>query len=248
VIQRKERGVKTSNVKKVITAVFGLALAATAAWAPEARAAALAAGAGPQPRRFLLFIDFRQNDLAGVAMSKVAAVFFLDSELRDGDEAAFLTFSEVRGLQVQEDFTTDRERVTNSIDSLREVMGPSDEDAWSSPLRTHNFLQEMGEFAKGLADVPGTKNMVFFTSGFPVYEYQADRTFRELYDAMSRKFRDAQTPVFVVNALGHRADWQSIEEKSDFVLKKLAGISGGRYFRDIAQYKAIVQEIGKLAL
>jgi hypothetical protein len=227
----------------MIAAVFGLLLVAAVMQAVPA-----ASGAVQAPRRFLLFIDLRQNDLAGVEMSKIAALFFLDTEVRDGDEAAFLTFSELRGLKIREEFTTDRGRLRKSVEALKEVMGPSGEDSWSGPLRTHNFLEEVGEFAKELAEVPGAKNMVFFTSGFPVYEYQGDRTFRELYDAMSRQFKDARAPVFVVNSLGHRADWQAIEEKSDFVLKKLADISGGRYFRDVAQYKSIAQEIGKLAL
>jgi hypothetical protein len=239
-IPRKEKSMKLPRAEKALTVAFGLILAAAAAQPSPA--------GGQGPRRYLLFIDYRQNDLAGVAMSKIAAVFFLDTALRSGDEAAFVTFSDVRGLQVREDFTSDRERVRKSIEGLKDVMGSSDEDAWSTPLRTHNFLEEMSEFAKGLADVPGTKNMVFFTSGFPVYTYQADRTFRELYDAMSQDFRDARTPVFVVNALGHRADWQTIEEKPDFVLKKLAEISRGRYFRDIALYKSIAQEIGESAL
>lgn len=233
------------NTKKLLAAaVMGSALAWAAA---QAAPAAKPASAGQSPRKFLVLVDLRQNDLAGVDMSKTAALYFLNSEVRDGDEVAFLTFSEVRGLKVREEFTADRDRLRKSIDTMVEIMGPAAEDAWSSPLRTHNFLEEMGEFAKGLADVPGTKNMVFFTSGFPVFAYQGDRTFRDLYDAMSLGFRNAKAPVFVVNALGHRADWLGIEARADFVLKKLAEISGGRYFRDVAQYKAIAQEIGKLA-
>jgi VWFA-related protein len=236
---------KAMKAMKMIAAVLALALAATAA---PAAPGAPAEGAEPGSRRFLLVIDLRQNDLAGVEMSKTAALFFLDTEVRDGDEAAFVTYSEIRGLKVREDFTKDLDRLRKSIETMKEIMGASEEEAWSSPIRRHNFLEEFGGFAQDLAGVPGMKNMVFFTSGFPVCEYQGDRTFRELYDAMSRRFKEAQTPVFVVNSLGHRADWQAIEEKHDFVLKKLAEISGGRYFRDIARYRSITQEIGRLAL
>jgi len=226
---------------------FALVFAAAALWAAAQAAPGAPAGAGQAPRKFLLFIDLRQNDVAGVGMSKTAALYFLESAVRDGDEAAFLTFSEIRGLQVREDLTPDRERIRKAIQSLAEVPGIPDEDLWSTPLSTHNFLEETGDFAQDLGGMPGTKNVVFFTSGFPVYAYQGDRRFRELFDEMSRRFKDSQAPVFVVNALGHRADWQAIEEKSDFVLKKLASISGGQYFRDVAQYRSIAQEIGKLA-
>jgi hypothetical protein len=234
------------RAKNMILAALGLAVVAAGAVAAAGAAGAMT---GPEqaPRRFLLLIDLRQNDVAGIGMSKIAALYFLESAVRDGDEAAFLTFSEIRGLQVREDLTPDRERIRKAIQSLAEVPGIPDEDLWSTPLSTHNFLEETGDFAQDLGGVPGTKNVVFFTSGFPVYAYQADRTFRDLYDKMSLRFKESQAPVFVVNALGHRADWQAIEEKSDFVLKKLAAISGGRYFRDVTQYRSIAQEIGKLA-
>ncbi len=233
---------KNQRAKHVAAVLFVLVLAAVAA------VAAGAEGAGPAPRRFLLLIDLRQNDLAGVAMSKTAALYFLDNEVRNGDEAAFLTFSELQGLKVREEFTADLARLRKSVDSLTQNIGLPDEDSWSTGLRTHSFLEEMGDFAEGLDDVPGTKNMIYFTSGFPVYEYQGDRTFRDLYDQMSRRFKEAQAPVFVVNALGVRADWLEIEARPDFVLRKLAEVSGGRYFRDVAQYKSIAQEIGKLAI
>jgi hypothetical protein len=233
-----------TNIGKTKWFAAAFALAVLGAALPAIPAAA----AGPSPRRFLLLIDLRQNDLPGVEKSKNAALYFLGSTVGPEDEVAFVTYTELRGLQVREEFTTDRDRVRKSVEGLKEMIGPTEEDAWSTPLVTHNFLEEMGEFAKGLEGVEGTKNILYFTSGLPAYAYQNDRTFRELFDQMASRFKDARAPVFVVNALGHRADWQAIEEKNDFVLRKLAGISGGRYFYDVAQYKTIADEIGKLAV
>jgi hypothetical protein len=226
------------SVKRLFVTVIGLAVLWTAAQGTP----------GQSSRLFLLFIDLGHNSLAGVEMSRSAALHFLGSEVRAGDEVAFLTYSEFRGLRVREEPTTDHDRVRKAIRGLIEIMGTGGDEAdWTTPLRSHNFLEEMDGFAEVLGEAPGTKNIIFFTSGFPVCAYQSDWRFRELYDGMGRKFRDARAPVFVVNALGHRADWQGIEEKADFVLQKLADASGGRYFRDIARYKTIVQEIGKAA-
>ena len=227
------------NGKKFWAVWVGLAalcLAGAAGWARE----------GQSSTTWLFFVDLRQNDLPGVAMSKTAARYFLDSQVGAEDAVAVLTYSDIRGFKVREEPTTDHGRVRKSLARLTEIFGAADtEVGWIMRLSNHNFLEDMNEFAKNLAEIPGTKNVVYFTNGLPVGWYEGDWKFRDLYDGIGQHFKDSQAPVFIINSLGHRADWQSLPEKTNWLLKKLADASGGRYFGDIAEYKTIALELAK---
>ncbi len=259
--------------------------------------AALAAGrSGDAPRKFLILIDYRHNDLAGVAQSKDAALFFLGTEVRDEDEVALMLFSDVRDFQVIEEFTTDHDRVRRGLKAMIDVPGSADIDSGGlalmmepaaaqaapaganiegsagsagresvpalsnslppfantstsrfSPMRDRVYLNSMKELAGVLGETPGEKRVIYFSLGFPAFRYESDRTFRDSFDAMASEFNAAKAPVYTVNTLGRRQDMRGIAEKVDFLLRKFADLSGGRYYADIAKYKDVARDIGKVS-
>jgi VWFA-related protein len=274
------------KTKKLVVLAFALTVLAC-----------LAAGrSGDEPRKFLILIDFRHNDLAGVALAKDAALFFLGSEVRDEDEVALMLFSDVRDFQVIEEFTKDHDKIRRGLKAMIDVPGPAGIDGGGmalmteptppetppasapvegsgagalresvpamrntqplfansamsrvSPMRDRVYLDQMKDLAEFLTEVPGRKNIIYYSLGFPAFRYQDDTTFREKFDAMASGFSAAQAPVYTVNTLGHRQDSVAIAAKVDFLLGKFATLSGGRYYGRIEKYKDIAKDLGKIA-
>lgn len=257
--------------------------------------AALAAGRpGKEPRKYLILIDYRHNDLPGVSLAKDAALYFLGTEVRDEDEVALMMFSDVRNFQVIEEFTTDHDKVRRELRAMIDVPGPAGIDGSGmalmteplppqnppaaapaegsgdaalresapsmrntqplfansvvsrvSPMRDRVYLDQMKDLAEFLAGIPGRKNILYFSLGFPAFRYQDDTTFREKFDAMAAGFSAAQAPVYTVNTLGRRQDSLAIAAKVDFLLGRFASLSGGRYYGHIEKYKEIAKDLGK---
>jgi hypothetical protein len=114
-------------------------------------------------------------------------------------------------------------------------------------MRDYVYLRSMKEFAKGLGDIPGRKNIVYFSLGYPAHRYDSDRIFRERFDEMAAGFETAQAPVYTINALGRRQDLRGLSGKVDFLLRKFADITGGRYYAYVERYKEFAKDIGKSA-
>ena len=72
-------------------------------------------------RKFFILFDYEQNDSRGVAKSKKAALQFVDTQMRPGDEVAVLSYSPIRGMVVHEYLQTDRGSVRDAISKLRDV-------------------------------------------------------------------------------------------------------------------------------
>ena len=250
---------------KLKTVLAGLALLG---------AAALGAS-GAEPRKVLLLVDYLHNDLPGVAQSRDAALHFLATQVREEDEVALLIFTDVRGFRVLADLTPDHELVRTKLNRMADIPGRSGFGASRAPAmveigaktgqlvslaaittpggslfgrqRDYGFLSSMRGFAEGLAEVEGPKSIVYFSSGFPAWRYEADRTFRERFDEMASAFGAAGAQVFVINAMGSRANMLGLAEKPDFVLRKFASLAGGKYFDSVADYKKIAEGIGRAA-
>ncbi len=275
------------NAKKIAALAFALVILAS-----------LSPGKAEEgARKFLLLIDYRHNDLAGVSQSKDAALYFLGAIVRDTDEVSLMLFSDIRGLLVIEDFTTNHDQIRKRLEGMNDVPGAGDSTtdyrAWmvaqsltarpgstrmdtegaddaargelgaqekagvpipgtvsrtsSIRMRDYVYLRSMKEFAEGLGDVPGRKNIIYFSVGYPAHRYDSDRIFRERFDEMAAGFEAAQAPVYTINALGRRQDLRGLSEKVGFLLRKFADITGGRYYAYVERYKEIAQDIGKSA-
>ena len=59
-------------------------------------------------RKFIIFFDFAFNTGHGVKASLDAARQFIDTEVRPGDELAFISYSMVKGIKIHEFLTADQ--------------------------------------------------------------------------------------------------------------------------------------------
>ncbi|MBE3125378.1 MAG: VWA domain-containing protein [Acidobacteria bacterium] len=103
---------------------------------PETGAAAKEEPSAPPPaasrdvgRKFILFFDFAFNNPKGVTVGVKAALNFLDTAVSEGDEAALLSYSMMKGLKVHEFLTTDIAKVRKAVSvvTAKETAGRADE-------------------------------------------------------------------------------------------------------------------------
>lgn len=76
-------------------------------------------------RKFLFFFDFAFVDPRGSRKAREAALNFIDTAIKPGDEIGVLSYSPMRGLTIHEYLTTDHDKVRRIIDAfgLRAVAG-----------------------------------------------------------------------------------------------------------------------------
>lgn len=118
---------------------------------------------------------------------------------------------------------------------------PADRAISVQPLRAHarksaDFSASMSELAKVIKYIPGSKNLVYFSS-------------REPGKTVARLFAEANTPVYAINT----KNWivqslfsLSVKKKhiyEEHPLKDFAEASGGHYFADIKDIQTITDEI-----
>jgi len=118
--------------------------------------------------------------------------------------------------------------------------------------KTYSFFAQMEDLAKSLRYIPGYKNIILFSNGFPNYLYgQASSTtvttgdlmFREYHDAMTKEMSSSNSPVFTVNAEGRRAHIRDRDNRGDYSLKNMSQVSGGQYFENIDDHKGIAEQL-----
>jgi len=80
-------------------------------------------------RKFLILLDILGNDEVGVLQSKKAAIHFIDTQLRPGDEVGILSFAPLTGLNLNTYFTTDPEKIKQAIKDAKEVSATK----WEGP-------------------------------------------------------------------------------------------------------------------
>jgi VWFA-related protein len=118
--------------------------------------------------------------------------------------------------------------------------------------KTYGFFVQMEDLAKSLRYLPGYKNIILFSQGFPNYLYGhasrnsvgvGDLMFREYHDAMAKEMSSSNSPVFTVNAEGRRAHLRDRDNRGDYSLKNMSQVSGGQYFENIDEHEKIAEGI-----
>ncbi len=72
-------------------------------------------------RRLFIFLDIQGSGPTGMANAKKAALHFVDTQLRPGDEVGILGFSYMTGFFIQEYLTTDYEKIRKAIEKTKEI-------------------------------------------------------------------------------------------------------------------------------
>jgi VWFA-related protein len=84
----------------------------------------LSAGEIEQPetgRKFFIVFDVQSSDANGIVNAKEAALQFVDTQMRPGDEAGVLYYAAMTGLNMVEYLTPDKEKIKKAIKRANEV-------------------------------------------------------------------------------------------------------------------------------
>ena len=199
-------------------------------------------------RKFFLLIDLFRNDIYGFALSKKAAVHFIETQLSPEDEVTVMTYSFLRGLIFHEYLSTDNEKAKETIQRLKEIPGPTANDGFSFEFNvkmTWSFIGDIRNFARSLKLIPGHKNLLFFSAGIS-QSLLYSRNYPEIrsrYEEMCRELSAADASVFTVNTEGIRGYAKWGLRPGDHALKILSDATGGKYYHDIDHYRYIAEDI-----
>jgi len=131
----KDDFVVTDNGKPVPVTDFETHLLQTPAARVEAdepvppAAAPVKAAPKEAKRKFFLFFDFAYNNARGVTKARKAALHFLESDIRPGDEVGVLSLSKLKGVAMNEYLTTDHAQVRKALEAIgqKDISGRADE-------------------------------------------------------------------------------------------------------------------------
>jgi len=218
-------------------------------------------------RHFILFIQQQPLQSDGTRPS------LLDRQLKAGrqltgwllgaaqpsDRVAVVSFR--RGLAVHQEFTTDRQALTEAIEGAARGRAPralavGDRSSGASPEAGLAALPRGKELRRASADVyralrlvadavksvPGRKNLIFVGRGFGDIgshgNYQPERY---KLDPTLRALNDANVAVYALDVTppGRTYNLQ-------IALRDLAAETGGRFYYDRANFSASLEEIGEL--
>jgi len=117
-------------------------------------------------RRLFIFLDLQGSDVDGLKNAKAAALHFVDTQLRPGDEVGVIGFSPMRGFFVQEYLTTDHAKIRKAIQRAKElrpsaaatmVFGP--EDGGGGRGGGARVVSEGPGYAAGPGGDPNSENL-----------------------------------------------------------------------------------------
>ena len=109
-------------------------------------------------RKYFFFFDFVFNDAAGILISKKAALDFVDTRIRPGDEIGIVSFDVYKGLVLNEYLTMDYLKIRDVIQgiSAKRYLGRA-ADIESDYLKS---LREVAEALDKSAPEPGLTDMI----------------------------------------------------------------------------------------
>jgi VWFA-related protein len=163
---------------------------------PEAKPVMELAAAPALSRKFIILFDFAFNTAQGIVTGVQAARHFLDTEVRPGDELAFISYSTLKGIRIHEFLTADHAKIRAALAQItaKDIAGRADEveqaywmsvdnpggemspkmgmsslelSRQDSTQQAAGYLRNLTRLAQALRLVQGEKNVLFFSSGVP---------------------------------------------------------------------------------
>jgi len=255
-------------------------------------------------RKFFLLFDARNSSTYGFNLSRKAALEFLDTQVRAGDEIGVLSYSDVAGFRVHEYLSTNHRRIRDIVDGLKEVIGASiigyikpiddgeadaardaqaeanrnksgttgsqggasenrggiisittpgaNEGSWfvrngtavgaeveSVAAKYQDFPLGLQMIAKALNGIPGSKNILLFSNGYPAGMILDERQpFSQVFKETGKELAASSSRVFSVNTAPK--PWNAQGEVS---LQRLSEATGGKYFESVAEYRDIAKSV-----
>lgn len=167
-------------------------------------------------RKFLFFFDFAFVDPRGSRKAREAALHFIDTAVKPGDEVGVLSYSPMRGLTIHEYLTTDHAKVRLIVDAfgLRAVAGRAESLTnflYADELRhmQDDMMtgQQSGQTAAQLNDA-GTPEGFFANLAKAQTGGVVDEGRRQGYIDQARQF--AQTFANLARALRYVPGWKNL--------------------------------------
>ena len=120
---KKENFILYDNGKKQIITEFEVHTLSEAGMEvrSQGQASDLAKAVKGMNRRLFIFLDIQGSGATGLANAKKAALHFVNTQLRPGDEVGILGFSYMTGFFIQEYLTTDYEKIRKAIEKTKEI-------------------------------------------------------------------------------------------------------------------------------
>lgn len=155
-------------------------------------------------RKFLLFFDFAFTDPRSSRKAREAALEFLGSSLRPGDEVGVLSYSPARGLTIHEYLTTDHAKARLIVDAfgLRAASGRAESLTKFLYADEVMWMSDYAEQLEGGAD-PYFREQARAQSGGVVEEGR-----RQSYIDQARQF--VQTFANLGRALRYVPGWKNV--------------------------------------
>jgi VWFA-related protein len=166
-----------------------------------------------------------------------------------------------RAAEVESEYSQDHEKLDEALGVDGDIIKKTREaDERIYEVQVGDFISDLAELAKALRYIPGTKNIILFSSGIANFVLYGSEKFdtsfrsrygnpalRERYLALGRELSASNCSIYAVNVRGlgtsHRRDRDLL---GDLSLGQLAKDTGGRYFDNIAEHEAINKEIQEL--
>ena len=115
-------------------------------------------------RRLFILLDIPGSDANGLANAKQAALHFVDTQLRPGDEVGILGFSYMKGFFIQEYLTTDHEKIRKAIEITKEL--PPSRGSVSGGELSDNVRVRGGSSEEGSSGESGSVSEVMSFFGY----------------------------------------------------------------------------------
>lgn len=193
--------------------------------------------AGPRlNRKFFFLFDFAFTDPRSARKAREAALNFMDTSVRPGDEIGVLSYSPMRGLTIHEYLSTDHARIRNIVDAfgLRTVAGRAEtltSFLYADELR---WMQSAGTPLDSRAAREAGFESFFTEQAQAQTRGVVDEGRRQGYTDQARQF--AQTFANLARAMRYVPGWKNLILFSSGISRSL--IYGSRRSADVPNMDA----------